>query len=1537
MGTVNVAAAENGQVTNPDGRNLMELAFIPNAGQMSDEWAFEVKGQDYNFSFAPDKVQLNTAIEKDWDGDGLPEARIWTVESSLVGFDVSRTHGENPGDIDATNPTIAGLDKLEGVANFINVPDPNNPSQTVTITDVETFGKIAYENVYAGITQIFKGEADAAGNEGKLTKEFHVAPGADYSQIEIQYSGVDNISIDEEGNLILEKSGWGKVTETAPFIFEDRNSDGKYDAGDVEVSGSYKLLGNKQVGFQVEAYDPNYTLVIDPVLEYSTYLGGTLEVRTETDDEGNTVPASPLEVESGADDAGLAIAVDIAGSAYIAGETLSNLFPGTMIPPFEDSGQVNLSPKIFVTKLNREGRQVYSTYIGSGGNFQGGSVIQDGPSLDRANGIAVDLNGAVYVTGESLSRNLAQINNFQDGFGGGSQDAFVFRLNPNGGGLDYSSYIGGTGRDRGLAIAVDPSENAYIVGSTNSTGLAGEDTGPAGGTDAFITKINPDGSNQEYFAYIGGSGFDEATGVAVTDDGVAYVTGTTESRGLATPGAAQSQIFGNGSDVFVAKVNEEAEEEYFTYVGGSLEEVAGGIALDRDENAYITGITQSTDFPTTPGAFQEEYQGGEFDAFASKVVERPESQGGGTRLDYSTFIGGSGNEGINFALPRPVTGIAVDSTGSAYVVGTTSSQEDSDAPFPITENATQSEFGGGLSDVFVTKLNPSGTEAIYSSYLGGDGNDEGFAISLDRRGAAFITGQTASTNFTTTTGALQATDPMGILGESSVDGFATKIAFEGVSIIEDESGLELAEGGRVDPYSRYSIVLNTQPEGAVTVAIAPDFQSTTNKSRVTFTRRTWNIPRFVTVVATNDGEVEGPHDSRIIHTAVSTDPSYNNIAIADVRAQIADDDAGIDITETAENLEVAEGGATDSFEVALKTFPSAPVTITIASDEETNVAPTSLVFTPENGTTPQTVTVAAVDDEEPEDNPHQSTLTLTVTSEDDENYDGFPIDPIIVEVTDNDVARVQVIRSQEDLTVVENGATDTFSLVLTSQPSGPVEVTIDTDENTTVDQTTVTFTPDDFDEPQEITVAAVNERSSSDRISTISFDVVSVDPAYNEISVDQITARAIANEDGVLISTGDESIDVTEGARGDRYEVALAGPPTSEVTISIVSGNQTVNSPSELTFTPANFSVPQAVIVAAVDDRVGEGPHSDTIAHIVISEDPLYDGTDVFFINGEARTNSLEVNITDNDQGEPPPPTEITLDVDLDGTTRARTDGRLILNYVQGLTGAALTGNGKFVGDKAIRSSAKAIEAFLDRATNIQDLILGNSMLDADGNQIVEPNDARMVRRYLFGLTGDNLTADEALIGDFATRTTGGAIEAFLRGFDPFPQQSSNTFRAANMLSSPPSLTRSGFGMRSSQNATNTAGDDLIDGTDGDDLLNGGRGNDTINGGLGDDTLRGDAGTDSLNGGLGSDMFVLRAGTAASDASQADVLQDFQVGVDKIRLTAGLTPANLVQEFDGSKVTIAIAGSPDKVLGVVYGPTATIGESSFVMSVIAVA
>lgn len=1498
MGTLNVEV-ENGQATNPEEevRNLMELPFIPNAGQMPSEWAFEVKGQDYNFSFAPDKVQLQTAITKDWDGDvDTPDStKIWTVQSSLVGA--------------ATNPTIAGKDKLPGVVNFINVPDPNNPGQTVTIADVETFGKIGYENVYPGITQIFKGEADAAGNEGKLTKEFHVAPGADYSQISIQYSGIDNVSTDSSGNLILEKNGWGKVTETAPFIFEDRNNDGEYNAGDVQVSGSYKLQGDFQVGFDVGDHDPNYALVIDPVLQYSTYLGGTQEVELETvtneDGTSETRPVSPLVRESGADDAGLAIAVDIAGSAYITGETQSTLFPGVDAASSVDSEITEFSSKIFVTKLNPEGtEQVYSTYVGT--DLGGPDAATGG--RDEAKGIAVDLNGAVYVTGETESDDLVTTLN---PFGGGSQDAFVFRLNPTGTGIDYSSYIGGPGRDRGLAIAVDASENAYIVGSTNSTGLAGEDTtGLVGGTDAFIAKINQDGTSQEYFAYVGGLGLDEATGVAVTDDGVAYITGTTESRGLATPGAAQSQIFGDDSDVFVAKVNEDAETEYFTYVGGSLDEVAGGIDLDRDGNAYITGITQSTDFPTTAGAFQEEYQGGEFDAFVSKIVERPEGQGGGTSFDYSTFVGGSGNEGINFALPRPVTGISVDSTGSAHVVGTTSSQPDSDAPFPITENATQSEFGGGLSDVFVTKLNPSGTEALYSSYLGGSGNEQGFAIGLDRRGAAFITGQTASTNFTTTPGSLDPDDPTGF-GESGVDGFVSKIAFEGVSIIEDGNGLELTEGGRID---RYSIVLNTQPEGSVAVAISPDEQSRTRRTRVTFTPETWNIPRFITVAAADDAEVEGVHDSRIIHTAVSTDPSYNNIAIAELRAEITDDDAGINVTEIAENLEVAEGGATDSFEVALKTLPEGPVTIAIAPDDETTVSPTSLIFTSDNGTTPQTVTVAAVDDEEREDNPHLSTLTLTVTSEEDENYDGSPIAPITVEVADNDVATVQVLEIQGNLTVVENGAADTFDLVLTSQPDNDVTITINADENTTVEPTQVIFTPDDFDEPQEITVAAVNDRASSGvRFGTISFEVVSVDPAYNSISIDPITAEVTANEDGVLVSigdAGDESINVTEGGNSDSYEVALAGPPTAEVTISIVSGNQTVNSPSELIFTPENFDEPQTVIVRAVDDSIGEGPHTDTIVHIATSEDLLYDGMNVFLGN-----NTLDVNITDNDQGEPPVTTEINLDVDGDGTTRAATDGQLILKYVQGLTGVALTSNGEYVGENALRSSANAIEAFLDEATSIQDVISGNSMLDADGNQSIEPNDARMIRRYLAGLTGNDLTADGALIGDFAARTTGGAIAAHLGGFDPSPQQSSNSLSAAQNTSS--------------QNAT--SGDDAIAGTDGDDLLNGGPGDDTIDGGPGNDKISGDAGTDVLIGGPGSDMLVMRTSTAASDVSQADVVQDFEVGVDRIGLTAGVTAANLEQTFDGiSKVTIAIAGLPDKVLGVVEGQTGTIPESSFV-------
>jgi len=1507
MGTVNVEA-ENGQVSNLDGSNLMELAFIPNAGQMSDEWAFEVKGQDYNFSFAPDKVQLNTAIEKDW-GDGLAEVQVWTVESSLVGA--------------ATNPTIAGRDKLDGVANFINFPDPNNPGQTVTRTDVETFGKIAYENVYPGITQIFKGEGDAAGNEGKLTKEFYVAPGADYEQISIQYSGVDNIYTDDEGNLILEKNGWGKVTETAPFLFEDRNNDGEYNTGDVEVRGSYKLLGNFQVGFDVGEYNnEEYTLVIDPVLDYSTYLGGTQEFAIESNDAGEIIRSTPLEAQSGANDQGLAIAVDTAGSAYIAGETLSNLFPGTVVD-IEDSGAENFSQKIFVTKLNPEGtEQIFSTYIGNGDVFGGGSIVQDGGNLDRANGIAVDLNGAVYVTGESLSTNLEQVNAVQgEGFGGGSQDGFVFRLNPTGGGLDYSSYLGGPGRDRGLAIAVDESENAYVVGSTNSPELAGEDTGPDGGTDAFIIKIGPDGTDREYFAYIGGLGFDEATGVAVTDDGVAYVTGTTDSRinssgeSLATAGAVQSQIFGRGSDVFVAKVNEDGETDYFTYLGGSLDEVAGGIDVDGEGNAYITGITQSTDFPTTDGVFQEEYQGGEFDAFVSKIVERPESQGGGTRLDYSTFIGGSGDEGSNFALPRPVTGIAVDSTGSAYVVGTTSSlaTADSEAPFPITENATQSEFGGGLSDVFVTKLDPSGTEAIYSSYLGGNGNDQGFAIALDRRGAAFVTGQTASTDFTTTAGALQPEDPTG-LGASGVDAFVTKIAFEGVSIIEDESGISLTEGGRVDSYS---IVLNTQPEEPVTVGISSDAESRTSRSQVEFNRRNWNIPQLVMVGAFDDGEVEGVHETRIIHTAVSPDPSYNNIAIAEVEARITDNDAGIIITgiEEGENLEVAEGGDEATFQVGLKTFPEAPVTITIESDDETTVVPASLVFPSEDGMIEETVRVIAVDDEEREDNPHLSTLTLTVTSEGDENYDGFPIDPITVEVTDDDMAGVEVSRTE--LRVKENEAPETFDLALTSEPNEPVTITINTDENTRVEPTEVTFSGDNFDEPQEIRVAAVNERESSgDRFGTISFAVVSADPAYNQISIDPITAVVEADGEGVLIETGDGSIEVTEGGGSDSYTVALAGPPIGEVTITIGSGTQTINSPSELTFTPENFDEPQTVIVAAVDDSIGEGRLTDDIVHIVTSEeDPLYNDevTDIsFIIDGASGSDTLEVTINDNDQGQQPATDDIILDVDGNGEIEVGTDGQLILNYVQGLRGTALTGNGEFVGENARRSSANEIKAYLDGDTEIERLLSVESMLDADGNGVPEPNDGRIIRRFIFGRRGNALTANDRLLGDFATRDAN-AIANHLEEFNRVdPQQSSNRVGAANI---------------SSQKGT--SGNDGIDGTDGDDLLNGGRGNDTIDGGRGNDTIRGDAGKDVLIGGEGSDIFVLRTGTAASNASRADVVQDFEVGLDKIGLTAGVTSANLEQTFDGSKVTIAIAGS-DKVLGVVYGPTGTMDASSFV-------
>lgn len=480
-------------------------------------------------------------------------------------------------------------------------------------------------------------------------------------------------------------------------------------------------------------------------LVYSTYLGGM------TYDEG------------------IAIAVDSAGNAYATGATSSYDFPTT-------AGAYNTiggSDDVYITKFNPNGTGlVYSAIIG-------------GTYSDYPTGIVLDSDGNVYITGVTGSSNYpvtagAFDTSFNSSFG--YYDGFVTKLNAAGSALVYSTFLGGMLDDHGHSIAIDNSGNAYITGMTKSTDFpttAGAyDTSYngnySGHSNVFVTKLNPSGSALVYSTFVGGLDHDEGYDIAVDQTGSAYVTGITSSNYFpTTPGAYQTTYADgppDGYDAFVFKLNPSGSGlTYSTYLGSSGGTDNGtGIAVDASGNAYITGLTLSNNFPTTPGALSTTYKGSE-DAFITKL------NSSGSALIYSTYLGGSE---LDFADK-----IAIDTLGNAYVTGQTRSTD-----FPVTHSGYDRSYNGGSAsayagDVFVTRLNASGSALVYSTYLGGDKTDSGSGIALDNAGNAYITGYTQSTGFPVTAGAFNSTFNM--LGTTHA--FVSKLVIDNTPlVVEDE-------------------------------------------------------------------------------------------------------------------------------------------------------------------------------------------------------------------------------------------------------------------------------------------------------------------------------------------------------------------------------------------------------------------------------------------------------------------------------------------------------------------------------------------------------------------------------------------------------------------------------------------------------------------------------------------------------------------------------------------------------------------------------
>jgi hypothetical protein len=563
-------------------------------------------------------------------------------------------------------PLVLGAEELSGKANYFLGNDP-----TKWRTNIPRYAKVKYKSVYPGVDLVYYG------NQGQLEYDFALAPGANPNEIRLKFDGAAKVRVDEKGDLLLGSSG-EEVRFEKPVAYQEVAGERK------RVESSYIVESANRIGFRLGEYDQNRTLIIDPVLSYSTYLGGS------TGDDG------------------FGIAVDAFGDAYVTGETASTDFPtARALQPTYGGG----SEDAFVAKINPSGSElVYSTYLG-GNNFEYGY------------GIAVDASGNAYVMGYTQSSNFpTTAGAFQSTCCG----AFVTKINSSGSALVYSTFLNGAEDDGIASIAVDAYGNAYVTGGTSSasfpTTAGAFQTTLNGSTNAFVTKINRSGSALVYSTYLGGSNFDTGYGIAVDTFGNAYVTGSAESSNFPiTTGAFQNTCCG----AFVTKINSSGSALlYSTFLDGAT---GDAIAVDAYGNAYVTGNTSSTTFPTA-NAFQSKLLGFP-NAFVTKFNRS------GSALVYSTYLGGST---YDYGY-----GIAVDAFGNAYITGETASID-----FP-TANALQPAYGGGFEDGFVTKIDPSGSALIYSTYLGGSDEDVGQGIAVDRFRNAYVAGFTNSTNFPT--------------------------------------------------------------------------------------------------------------------------------------------------------------------------------------------------------------------------------------------------------------------------------------------------------------------------------------------------------------------------------------------------------------------------------------------------------------------------------------------------------------------------------------------------------------------------------------------------------------------------------------------------------------------------------------------------------------------------------------------------------------------------------------------------------------------
>jgi hypothetical protein len=662
----------------------LPLHFEANRGQAHADVQFLARGAGYGVYLMPSQAVLALSTQMRASATMAPTTAA--LRLAIVGGD--------------PRAAATASDELPGKANYFVGKDPAEWR-----TGVPTYARVHYRDVYAGIDVVYYGR------QGQLEYDFVLAPGADPQRIVLRFGGADRVEIDAQGDLVLYTAA-GAIRQKKPVIYQ------VLDGARREIDGGYVLGRRQRVSFTIGAYDRRQPLIIDPVvLSYATFIGGSgtdYGVGIAADADGSvytaglaasidfpTTSGAFRTTNGGSGDAFVAkldptgstlvyatflggsghehaeqIAVDATGSAYVLGHTRSTDFPTT-------SGSVQTTPggmdDAFVAKLDPTGAALlYATYLG-------------GSAIDFGLAISLDGDGHAHTTGYTESANFPVTAGAARPAASGANDAFVTKLNAAGTEMIYSTYLGGGRQDYGRGIAVDPSGHAYVAGSTDSfdfptTAGVYRHTFAGGWDDPFVTKLTPAGA-LAYSTYLGGSRDDRASGIVVDASGYVYVVGTTLSLDFETTLSAFQPYYGGGDyDAYVLKLDTAGTRFlYSTYLGGLDLDYGQGIAIDGSGNAFLTGNTYSTNFPTTRDAFQNTY-GGSGDAFVAQLDAT------GRALIYSSYLGSSAEDwGANIAL---------DSSASpnAYVAGYTSSTDFA------TANAFQPTYGGGSLDAFVAKI-----------------------------------------------------------------------------------------------------------------------------------------------------------------------------------------------------------------------------------------------------------------------------------------------------------------------------------------------------------------------------------------------------------------------------------------------------------------------------------------------------------------------------------------------------------------------------------------------------------------------------------------------------------------------------------------------------------------------------------------------------------------------------------------------------------------------------------------------------------------